>query len=107
MVRAEAIKDGGVTTKIEGDSDAIRIELVCVLAAGVIMISDDKDDMEDNFIALVLTAINMLEEKIGVRLNTEHFRKMLDIWSMDNRDEIVEAAKHLTRAMNGEKTDGN
>lgn len=106
MIRAEAIKDGGVTTKIEGDSDDIRIELVCVLAAGVIMISDDKDDMEDNFIALVLTAINMLEEKIGVRLNTERFRKMLDIWSMDNRDEIVEAAQELIRTINGEKSNG-
>lgn len=106
MVRAEAIKDGGVTTKIEGDSDDIRIELVCALAAGVIMISDDKDDMEDNFIALVLTAINMLEEKTGVRLNTERFKKMLDIWSMDNRDEIVEAAQELIRTINGEKSNG-
>ena len=106
MVKAEVNKDGGVTTKVKGDSDDIKLELACAMVSGVVVISDDKEEIEDNFVALVLTAMDMLEEKEGVSIDTENFKRVLDIKSKINIDEIVEAAKNLIRAINGEKTNG-
>ena len=79
MVKAEVNKDGGVTTKVKGDSDDIELELACAMVSGVVVISDDKEEIEDNFVALVLTAMDMLEEKEGVSIDTENFKRVLDI----------------------------
>lgn len=106
MVKAETIKDGGIETKIKGNSDDIKLELACALARGVTIISEDKEETEDNFVALVLTAMDMLEEKEGVSIDTENFKRILDIRSKINIDEVVEAVQKLIKAINGEKTDG-
>lgn len=106
MVKVETIKDGGIETQIKGNSDDIKMELACALARGVTVISEDKEETEDNFVALVLTAMDMLEEKEGVQIDIEHFKRVLDIRSNINIDEIVEAAKNLIRLINGEKTNG-
>ena len=106
MVKVETIKDGVIETQIKGNSDDIIMELACALERGVTVISEDKEETEENFVALVMTAMDMLKEKEGVSIDTEHFKRMLDIKSKVNIDEIVEAAKNLIRLINGEKTDG-
>ena len=106
MVKVETIKDGGIETQIKGDSDDIKLELACAMVRGVTIISEDKEETEDNFVALVLTAMDMLKEKEGVSVNTENFKRILDIRSKINIDEVVEAVQKLIKAINGEKTDG-
>lgn len=106
MVKVETIKDGGITTRIKGDSDDIKLELAGAMARGVTVISDDTEEIEDNFVALVLTAMDMLQEKEGVSVNTENFKRMLDIKAKINIDEVVEAVQKLIKATNGEITDG-
>lgn len=102
MVKVETIKDGGITTQIKGDPDDIKLELACAMARGVTVISDDKEEIEDNFVALVLTAMDMLQEKEGVSVNTENFKRMLDINAKINIDEVVEAVQKMIKAINGE-----
>ncbi len=106
MVKVETIKDGGIETQIKGNSDDIKLELACAMVHGVTVISEDKEETEDNFVALVLTAMDMLKEKEGVSVNTENFKRLLDIRPKINIDEVVEAVQKLIKAINGEKTDG-
>lgn len=91
----------GTELRFEGDADELKAEIAIVLVNGCVAISekDNKKDIEDNFAAMLLTSIDMMEDK-GVRFDSERFKKALDMKKAVNMDDVF---KGLEKIFNGIK----
>lgn len=91
----------GTELRFEGDADELKAEIALVLVNGCVAISekDNKEDIENNFAAMLFTSIDMMEE-YGVRLDPERFKKVLDMKKAVNMDDVF---KGLEKIFNGIK----
>ena len=93
--------------RFKGKAEEIQIEMIAVLANGVISTSEkeNEEDIESNFISVVLSAMDMLEEK-GIKIDTELFKRILDVGSKIDIDKVVDAIGMIMGAIKGEEPDG-
>lgn len=96
----------GIEVRFSGSSDDIQTEMTFVLVNGTMAISEnDKEDARDNFIATVMTAMDLLKDK-GVDVDIEQFKRVLDIKSKIDIDKVVDAIGMIMGAIKGEEPDG-
>lgn len=97
----------GVEVRLSGSADDIQSEMTFVLVNGILAISEnDKEDARDNFIATVMTAMDLLKDK-GVDVDIEQFKRMLDIKAKIDIDKVLETIGMIMGAIKGEEPDGD
>ena len=97
----------GTELRFDGDADELKAEIAIVLVNGCVAISEkgNKEDIENNFAAMLLTSIDMMED-YGVLLDTERFKKVLDMKQKVNMNNVFKGLEKIFNKLKEEKPNG-
>lgn len=97
----------GTELRFEGDADELKAEIALVLVNGCVAISEkgNKEDIENNFAVMLLTSIDTMED-YGVRLDTERFKKVLDMKKKANMNDVFKGLGKIFNELKEGKPNG-
>lgn len=97
----------GTKLRFDGDADELKAEIVLVLVNGCVAISEkgNKEDIENNFAVMLLTSIDTMED-YGVRLDTERFKKVLDMKQKANMNDVFKGLEKIFNELKEGKPNG-